>query len=110
MLAFKCESYRTLPKISLDVSSDEKNEKSKQLIRSKIDEYLGRAETLKSHLENKSKSPVGVAGGAAVKKYALSISLVRHFFDPCYALGRTVKRMTRTLRQKSYVRAFQVPS
>ena len=55
-------------------SSDEKSDKSKQLIRSKIDEYLGRAETLKSHLENKSKSPVGVSGGAAVKKYALPTS------------------------------------
>ncbi|PPQ98062.1 hypothetical protein CVT26_003288 [Gymnopilus dilepis] len=43
----------------------EKNEKSKQLIKSKINEYLGRAETLKDHLmnEKKGKSAIGVNGG-----------------------------------------------
>jgi len=56
---------------------DEKNEKSKQLIRSKINEYLTRAETLKQHLaagEKSKKSAVGANGvvnggsGAAGKK------------------------------------------
>ncbi|KAF5312666.1 hypothetical protein D9619_003634 [Psilocybe cf. subviscida] len=42
----------------------EKNDKSKLLIKSKISEYLGRAETLKEHLmtEKKGKSAVGVSG------------------------------------------------
>ena len=48
-----------------NISLDEKNEKSKQLIKSKINEYLGRAETLKDHLmnEKKGKSAIGVNGG-----------------------------------------------
>jgi vacuolar protein-sorting-associated protein 4 len=43
----------------------EKNDKSKQLIKSKIREYLNRAETLKEHLvtEKRGKSAVGVNGG-----------------------------------------------
>ena len=56
---------------------DEKNDKSKQLIRSKINEYLTRAETLKQHLttgDKSKKSAVGANGvvnggsGAAGKK------------------------------------------
>jgi len=56
---------------------DEKNDKSKQLIRAKINEYLTRAETLKQHLvsgENPKKNAVGANGvvnggsGAAGKK------------------------------------------
>lgn len=56
---------------------DEKNDKSKQLIRSKINEYLSRAETLKQHLaagEKSKKNAVGANGvvnggsGAAGKK------------------------------------------
>jgi len=56
---------------------DEKNAKSKQLIRSKINEYLTRAETLKQHLvegEKPKKNAVGANGvvnggsGAAGKK------------------------------------------
>lgn len=45
--------------------ADERNEKSKQLIKAKINEYLGRAETLKEHLmsEKRGKSAVGVNGG-----------------------------------------------
>ncbi|KAG7450913.1 AAA-domain-containing protein [Guyanagaster necrorhizus] len=56
----------------------EKNEKSKQLIKTKIHEYLARAETLKQHLvsqnESRSRSAVGVngagggIGGAGKKK------------------------------------------
>ena len=60
--------------------ADEKNDKSKQLIRSKINEYLLRAETLKQHLaagEKSKKNAVGANGvvnggsGAAGKKLAL---------------------------------------
>lgn len=51
-----------------DVYSDEKNEKSKQLIRSKVAEYLARAETLKDHLsqsqEKRAKKAIGVNGGS----------------------------------------------
>ncbi|KAL6305600.1 AAA-domain-containing protein [Sparassis latifolia] len=55
----------------------ERNDKSKQLIRTKISEYLARAETLKDHLsqsqEKRAKKAVGVGGtggggGAAGKK------------------------------------------
>ncbi|KAF8651019.1 hypothetical protein AX16_004953 [Volvariella volvacea WC 439] len=52
----------------------EKNEKSKLLIRTKINEYLGRAETLKTHLtavsEKNAKRAVGVngSGGTASTK------------------------------------------
>lgn len=45
---------------------DEKNDKSKQLIKTKIHEYLGRAETLKTHLmsseEKRGKSAIGLNG------------------------------------------------
>lgn len=56
---------------------DEKNDKSKQLIRSKLNEYLTRAETLKQHLvsgEKSKKNAVDANGvvnggsGAAGKK------------------------------------------
>lgn len=47
----------------------ERNEKSKLLIRSKISEYLGRAELLKEHLTApKKKSAVGLSGGTGTKK------------------------------------------
>ncbi|KZT08978.1 AAA-domain-containing protein [Laetiporus sulphureus 93-53] len=55
----------------------EKNEKSKQLIRAKVQEYLARAETLKDHLsqaqEKRAKKAIGVNGmsggtGAGGKK------------------------------------------
>ncbi|KAJ3828937.1 P-loop containing nucleoside triphosphate hydrolase protein [Lentinula raphanica] len=46
----------------------EKNEKSKVLIRTKINEYLSRAETLKTHInqqsEKRGKSAMGVSGGS----------------------------------------------
>lgn len=48
------------------VSTDEKNERSKKLIKSKFNEYLARAETLKEHLQSKeekrAKKLVGVSG------------------------------------------------
>lgn len=47
--------------------TDEKNEKSKVLIKTKINEYLTRAETLKDHLTNSSerrgRSAIGINGG-----------------------------------------------
>jgi vacuolar protein-sorting-associated protein 4 len=46
--------------------ADEKNEKSKLLIRTKINEYLARAETLKGHLskigEKRARSAIGANG------------------------------------------------
>ena len=45
------------------VRSDEKNDKSKELIAKKIEEYLARAETLKGHIqagEKRPKKPIGV--------------------------------------------------
>ena len=45
---------------------DEKNERSKKLIKAKFNEYLARAETLKEHLQSKeekrAKKPIGVSG------------------------------------------------
>ncbi|KAF5338226.1 hypothetical protein D9758_012867 [Tetrapyrgos nigripes] len=51
----------------------EKNDKSKLLIRTKINEYMSRAETLKKHLDDQinkksDKSPIGVSGSGATKK------------------------------------------
>jgi hypothetical protein len=57
-------------------STDEKNEKIKTMIRGKIEEYLGRAETLKTHLtaaEGKTKKAVG-ANGATKKGSVLDLS------------------------------------
>ena len=49
--------------------TDEKNEKSKALIKSKINEYLVRAETLKEHLndagEQRARNAVGANGTAS---------------------------------------------
>jgi vacuolar protein-sorting-associated protein 4 len=47
------------------VFTDEKNERSKLLIKTKINEYLVRAETLKQHLQNaepRARSAVGANG------------------------------------------------
>ena len=43
---------------------DEKDDKAKQLIRSKISEYLGRAEALKQHLWAKGRSRGDTAGAS----------------------------------------------
>jgi hypothetical protein len=70
MLAFKCKpifDQITIIPFSLRelTCSDEKNEKSKDLIKSKINEYLGRAEILKEHLgtERRGRNAIGVNGG-----------------------------------------------
>ena len=48
--------------------SGEKNDKAKQLIRGKIEEYIARAETLKEHLSNaedkRAKKAIGANGMA----------------------------------------------
>jgi vacuolar protein-sorting-associated protein 4 len=51
--------------VYLDVDVDEKNEKAKVLVRTKIEEYLARAETLKKHLqrdEKKSRKAISADG------------------------------------------------
>jgi len=64
MLALKCEYRPNGSREMADLPIDERNEKSKLLIKSKIVEYLGRAETLKEHLttEKRGKSAIGVNG------------------------------------------------
>ena len=68
MLAFKCKIHFTIISYSLNelTCSDEKNDKSKELIKSKINDYLGRAEILKEHLsttERRGRNAIGVNGG-----------------------------------------------
>jgi hypothetical protein len=46
------------------ICADEKNEKSKQLIKAKVVEYIGRAEMLKEHLANASEKRARSAVGA----------------------------------------------
>ena len=75
MLALKCAS--SLPSIGtggpltdrggcMRGYADEKNERSKKLIKAKFNEYLARAETLKEHIQSKedncAKKAVGVNG------------------------------------------------
>ena len=45
--------------------SDEENDKAKEVIKSKLNELLGRAEILKDHLltEQRGRSAIGVNGG-----------------------------------------------
>lgn len=87
-------SNRRFPVIT---SADERNEKSKQLIRSKIDEYLARAETLKTHLDqNKTaKSAVGVTGNGVAKGYATLISSLSIFSLTNFPLGKMGKKAIR---------------
>ena len=52
--------------------ADEKNERSKALIRTKIEEYLARAEMLKQHIQaadSKTKRAVGANGAGSKKAY-----------------------------------------
>ena len=53
------------------LQTDEKNDKSKLLIRTKINEYLNRAEMLKEHLAgggSMKRSAIGVTGSGTAKK------------------------------------------
>ena len=58
--------HRACGILPLDNAPDEKNERSKELIKKKIDEYLGRAETLKEHTqsgeEKKARRAIGANG------------------------------------------------
>ena len=72
MLAMKCLCHYYLSKINLlnfISHKDEKNDKSKQLIRLKTEEYLNRAEKLKEHLssseEKRGRAAVGMNGSDA---------------------------------------------
>ena len=69
-----------------ELVTDEKNEKSKALIKTKFTEYLNRAETLKQYLSEKgdkrAKKAIGVNGasggsGGGGKKYVHTIILMR---------------------------------
>jgi vacuolar protein-sorting-associated protein 4 len=69
MLALKCALFVLIkyPDMLTDLGfADEKNDKSKLLIRTKINEYLARAETLKSHSasagEKRARSAIGADG------------------------------------------------
>jgi len=72
MLALKCVFYlhstRLIQEATKFISVDEKNERSKALIRGKIGEYLGRAEQLKDHLaqtsEKRARRAIGANGMA----------------------------------------------
>jgi len=68
MLALKCLSvlpfYFALVPTKNAGCVDEKNERSKALIRAKIGEYLGRAEQLKEHLSQASEKRARRAIGA----------------------------------------------
>jgi len=69
VLALKCVCVRTGSTVrSLTFGgsphpTDEKNEKLKVLIRAKIEEYLARAETLKTHMKDKQTKKAVSAGG-----------------------------------------------
>ncbi|KAJ7596280.1 P-loop containing nucleoside triphosphate hydrolase protein [Mycena floridula] len=62
-----CRYYQNSLDYFLLALKYEKNEKSRALIRTKVNEYLKRAETLKEHVktEKRAKSVVGVAGNGA---------------------------------------------
>ena len=79
--------YHSLASIQCgaEAVSDEKNEKTKLLIRAKIDEYLRRAETLKDHItqseEKRARKAVGangmVNGGPGGKGMKCAILVLR---------------------------------
>jgi len=64
MLALKCLFFPPCCLLFNDLLVDEKNEKSKQLIKSKVAEYIGRAEVLKEHLSNADEKRARKAVGA----------------------------------------------
>lgn len=69
MLALKCMSdFTSCFRSKGSFGADEKNEQFKILIRSKIDDYLSRAETLQKHLS----APAGrIQGAMQAKRYAV---------------------------------------
>ena len=56
--------YASIVPLATHISTDEKNEKSKVLIRAKIDEYLTRAETLKQHIQTQEVKKIRKAVSA----------------------------------------------
>ena len=96
--------------------SDEKNDKSKELIKSKINEYLGRAEILKEHLstERRGRSVIGVNGGdgAAGPTGQLYVVAFHPLFSPFInsAATGTLRMMDKTPKQRNYGRPWQVLS
>lgn len=70
MLAMKClYCYFSKSTLFNCIHKDEKNDKSKQLIRVKTEEYLNRAEKLKEHLssmeEKRGRAAVGLNGSGS---------------------------------------------
>ena len=69
MTAMKCKGLflflHFFPILSIII--DEKNERSKELIRKKFTEYLDRAEKLKDYLskQQKKKKPIPAGGGSS---------------------------------------------
>jgi vacuolar protein-sorting-associated protein 4 len=65
--------HLSLPVSRADLWTDEKNEKSKQMIKKKVGEYLERAEKLKDHLakptakDPKTASANGIGAGGKSK-------------------------------------------
>lgn len=119
MLALKCKPHRITiisPSIQwLKLVPDEKNDKSKDLIKSKINEYLGRAEILKEHLttERRGRNAIGVNGGggatgAVGKQCALHSIRCYPFID--FAPTGTMRTVIRTLKQRNCGRLWQVLS
>jgi len=91
--------------------TDEKNEKSKVLIRTKINEYLQRAEVLKEHIRTKGqKKPAANAVGSngSVKCVYTSIPNLCH---SDLSAGKTTRmEPTRTQRSRNCGLAYQAPS
>jgi len=91
--------------------ADEKNEKSKVLIRTKINEYLQRAEVLKEHIRTKGqKKPAANAVGSngSVKYVYIFTSKLCH---SDHSTGKTTRmEPTRTQRLRNCGLAYQAPS
>ena len=113
MLALKCARFSNIKSsMYLRLTVGEKNEKSKQLIRGKIEEYIARAETLKNHItdqeDKRAKKAVGANGttnggtGGKGLKCAPSTSLgVVCLSDVHCALTGKVMTMTPIQRSRS---------
>lgn len=63
MTALKCSCLHIAVLFADIFPPDEKNEKCKATIRSKVEEYLARAEKLKEFLEKQQKKPVAQGSG-----------------------------------------------
>ena len=118
MLAFKCkldltkQSHLHIHQVT-STCLDEKNDKSKELIKSKINEYLGRAEILKEHLstEKRGRNAIGVNGGDGAAGPTGQLCVLQFhplfFFINSAATG-TLKMMDKTPKQRNCGRPWQV--